>query len=67
MKKGKTVNWQTAFLIIYSLLRHTTRQKFNTLFSSCPQVVISKMDMYLLSYNVLKMILVGPRSISRVQ
>ena len=33
---------------IYSLLRHTTRQKFNTVFSSCPEAIISKMDMYLL-------------------
>ena len=47
---------------IHSLLRHITRQKFNTVFSSCQEVIISKMYMY-----ILKSILIGPLSISRVQ
>ena len=51
---------------IYSLLRHTTRQKFNTVFSSCPEgLILSKMDMYLLSYSLND--LNRSRSISRVQ
>ena len=45
-EKAKQLTGKQHF--IYSLLRHTTRQKFNTVFSSCPQVIISKIDMYLL-------------------
>ena len=46
-EKAKQLTGKQHF--IYSLLRHTTRQKFNKVFSSCPEgLIISKMDMYLL-------------------
>ena len=39
-EKAKQLTGKQHF--IYSLLRHTTRQKFNTVFSSCPEVVFSR-------------------------
>ena len=39
-EKAKQLTGKQHF--IYSLLRHTTRQKFNTVFSSCPEVVFTR-------------------------
>ena len=40
--EGKTINWQTAFYL-FTTASLTTRQKFNTAFSSCLEIIISKM------------------------